>query len=251
MNNQQPNRAQFIMKLSSVQANAKAGKNQNNDFGGYAYRNCEDILESLKPHLDGLAVVINDEIIESGGRVYIKATVTVTDGVNEISNCAYAREADAKKGMDVSQITGAASSYARKYALSGMFMIDNNKDADSMDNREQLQQNNRRPINQRQQPVQQPVQQQQQQQQQPTQRQQYYQTVAQDVREQRQQRTATSKVEKVIGPGQFKLLKEAISMSGMTLEQFNRVCHLSQLGELPACKFKGAMNWLKEKAQAA
>ena len=145
--------------------------------------------------------------------------------------------------------TNKAMSAAYKYAAFQAFCIPTEGDNDSEYTTHQVQ-NNRRPINQRQQPVQQPVQQQQQQQQ-PTQRQQYYQTVAQDVREQRQQRTDTSKVEKVIGPGQFKLLKEAISMSGMTLEQFNRVCHLSQLGELPACKFKGAMNWLKEKAQAA
>ena len=144
----EPTRAQFIAKLANVQANAKAAKGQQNQFGNYSYRNCEDIMEGLKPHLDGLAVVINDEIMETGGRVYIKSTVTVTDGIHEMSNSAYAREADNKKGMDVAQVTGATSSYARKYALCGMFLIDNNRDPDSMDNRQGQQNqrnNNQRP----------------------------------------------------------------------------------------------------------
>ena len=133
----QPSRAQFIAKIAHVQQSVVATKNQRNDYGGYSFRNCEDIMQAVKPHLDGLVVFINDEIVEVGGRVYIKATVTITDGVNEISNNALAREAEKRKGMDDSQLTGACSSYARKYALSGMFMIDNNRDADTMDNRNQ------------------------------------------------------------------------------------------------------------------
>ena len=125
-------------KLLSVQSILKAPKGQYNEFSNFNYRSCEDILNALKPILKkfNAVVVITDEIVLIGERYYIKATAhfidTVTGG--EIHATAYAREQQAKKGMDESQITGAASSYARKYALNGLFAIDNTKDADSMNN---------------------------------------------------------------------------------------------------------------------
>ena len=127
----------LVEKVSAIQAELKAPKNQFNKFGGYKYRSCEDILEAVKPLLDGLMLTVSDEIIMLGDRFYIKATATITDGSNSVSNSALAREALTKKGMDESQITGTASSYARKYALNGLFLIDDTKDADTMDNSEQ------------------------------------------------------------------------------------------------------------------
>lgn len=122
-----------MKKLVAVQAALKAPKGQFNKFGGYKYRSCEDILEAVKPLLleQGLQLTITDEPVEVGGRVYIKATATVTDGSETATVSGYAREAETKKGMDESQITGTASSYARKYALNGLFLIDDTKDADA------------------------------------------------------------------------------------------------------------------------
>lgn len=120
--------------LSVIQAELNAPKNQFNKFGGYNYRNCEDILEALKPFLKAYkaAVTISDEIVLIGERYYIKATATLSvDGESE-SASAYAREPSSRKGMDEAQVTGATSSYARKYALNGLFAIDDNKDPDSM-----------------------------------------------------------------------------------------------------------------------
>ncbi|WP_251454753.1 ERF family protein [Veillonella intestinalis] len=128
----------MIEKLIAVQAELKAPKNQFNSFGKYKYRSCEDILEVVKPLLQkqGLLLTISDEIINLDGRYYVKTTATVTDGDKTITNTAYAREEASKKGMDASQLTGATSSYARKYALNGLFLIDDVEDADTMDNRE-------------------------------------------------------------------------------------------------------------------
>lgn len=122
-----------MIKLVAVQAALKAPKGQFNSFGGYKYRSCEDILEAVKPLLleQGLQLTITDEPVEVGGRIYIKATATVTDGSETATVSGYAREAETKKGMDESQITGTASSYARKYALNGLFLIDDTKDADA------------------------------------------------------------------------------------------------------------------------
>jgi len=124
--------------LSRIQVQLNAPKNQRNNFGKYNYRSCEDILEALKPILAGekCAVNISDKIVEIGGRVYVEATAAIHHGEFSVSTKAYAREPESKKGMDPMQITGATSSYARKYALNGLFAIDDNKDADSMDNRE-------------------------------------------------------------------------------------------------------------------
>lgn len=123
-------------KLIEIQAELKAPKSQYNKFGGYNYRNCEDILEAVKPLCAKHEIVplLSDEIVMIGDRFYIKATAKVTDGKDEIATTAFARESKDKKGMDESQITGSASSYARKYALNGLFCIDDTKDADFMDN---------------------------------------------------------------------------------------------------------------------
>lgn len=127
------------MILQQIQSELKAPKGQFNSFGGYKYRSCEDILEALKPVLAKYqaAVILSDEIIQLGERWYVKATATLKTKDGDLSVSAFAREPLAKKGMDESQITGAASSYARKYALNGLFGIDDTKDADTMDNREQ------------------------------------------------------------------------------------------------------------------
>ena len=123
-----------MKELIEIQHALKSPKSQINKFGGYAYRNCEDILTALKPLLKehGCHITITDEMVAVLDRVYVKATVTLTNAKQEqVFVSAYARESLTKKGMDDSQITGAASSYARKYALNGMFAIDDTKDADS------------------------------------------------------------------------------------------------------------------------
>lgn len=121
-------------RLSDIQTNLKAPKGQMNTFGNYKYRSCEDILEAVKPLLNGLVLTIGDEIILVGDRYYVKATAVISDGKESIINVAYARESFEKKGMDSSQVTGATSSYARKYALNGLLLIDDTKDMDTMDN---------------------------------------------------------------------------------------------------------------------
>lgn len=126
------------MILQEIQAALKAPKNQYNKFGGYKYRSCEDILEAVKPLLTqkGCALTLTDEVLPVGGRVYVKATATLKTPEGDVSVCAYAREAEERKGMDPAQVTGAASSYARKYALNGLFAIDDadSKDPDTQDN---------------------------------------------------------------------------------------------------------------------
>lgn len=130
----------FLTRISSAQGELKAPKNQYNSFGKYSYRSCEDILEAAKPVCAkyGLLLTVSDEIVHEGDRYYIKATACLYDaqgGSGEVvSATAFAREALDKKGMDDSQITGTASSYARKYALNGLFCIDDTKDADTQDN---------------------------------------------------------------------------------------------------------------------
>ena len=120
-------------KLIKIQSELKAPKNQFNKFGGYNYRSQEDILEALKPLLKKheCLLTVTDEMEAVEGRVYVKATATITDGEKGVQVTAYAREASTKKGMDEAQITGSASSYARKYALNGLFLIDDTKDADA------------------------------------------------------------------------------------------------------------------------
>ena len=122
-------------KLEHIQQALKAPKGQYNSFGKYSYRSCEDILESVKPLLKAsdCVLTISDELVNVGERFYIKAVAKLTDVQDGsfVINTAYAREAETKTGMDLSQITGTASSYARKYALNGLFCIDDTKDADT------------------------------------------------------------------------------------------------------------------------
>lgn len=124
-----------MTRIASVQKALKAPKGQYNSFGKYHYRSCEDILEAAKPLCcdNGIVLTVSDELVLIGERYYIKATATLhdTDSPIVVSNTAYARESADKKGMDECQITGTASSYARKYALNGLFCIDDTKDADT------------------------------------------------------------------------------------------------------------------------
>lgn len=125
----------LLTKLMQVQQDLKAPKNQFNSFGKYKYRSCEDILQAARPlcNANGLVITMSDAVEAVGARFYIKATVTVTDvdTGESFSTHAMAREEDSKKGMDAAQVTGAASSYARKYSLCAMFAIDDTKDADT------------------------------------------------------------------------------------------------------------------------
>lgn len=134
-----PEEERLNTKLLEIQNKLKAPKNQRNNFGGYNYRSCEDILEAVKPLLKDKKLVLrlSDELINVGDRYYIKATAVITNGYETIENTAYAREEETKKGMDGSQITGAASSYARKYALNGLFLIDDVNDSDKEENEEE------------------------------------------------------------------------------------------------------------------
>ena len=120
-------------KLLKIQMELKAPKDQYNNFGKFHYRSCEDILEAVKPLLEKnkCTLTIDDELVNIGDRYYVRASAKLTDGDSVIVNHAYAREAESKSGMDASQITGTASSYARKYALNGLFLIDDTKDADT------------------------------------------------------------------------------------------------------------------------
>ena len=122
-------------KLMNIQQELKAPKGQYNDFGKYKYRSCEDILESVKPLLEKykVTIILSDKLEQIGERYYIRAKAILidTESNNSIENTAYAREEETKKGMDVSQITGTSSSYARKYALNGLLLIDDTKDADT------------------------------------------------------------------------------------------------------------------------
>jgi hypothetical protein len=125
----------IAQKLMGIQANLKAPKGQTNKFGGYKYRSAEDIVEAVKPLLEkfGATLMLSDEVVEVGSRVYVKATAKLGDTETEdfIETTAFAREAEVKKGMDDAQITGSASSYARKYALNGLLCIDDTKDPDA------------------------------------------------------------------------------------------------------------------------
>jgi len=128
----------LIQKLQSIQKKLKAPKGQTNKFGGYKYRSLEDIMEAVKPLLAEVDafITIGDEIVMLGDRFYVKATTAITDSTGHISTTGFAREALTKKGMDESQITGAASSYARKYAMNGLLAIDDTKDADATNRHE-------------------------------------------------------------------------------------------------------------------
>jgi len=137
-------KTQELNELVYIQSTLKAPKNQRNTFGGYNYRSCEDIMEAVKPLLKetNCTLVVSDDIVQVGDRFYVKATAILkTPSGEEYKNSAFAREPLSKKGSDESQLTGAASSYARKYALNGLFCIDDTKDADALNvNKEYTQQ---------------------------------------------------------------------------------------------------------------
>ena len=133
-----------MQELLQIQSRLKVPKANVNTFGKYNYRKCEDILEAVKPicHSLNCFIMVSDEIVEIGGRIYIKATATIYNGEGKsISTTAYAREADKKAGMDDAQVTGAASSYARKYALNGLLAIDDTKDPDTNEYRKESEAN--------------------------------------------------------------------------------------------------------------
>lgn len=121
------------MSLVKIQAELKAPKGQVNKFGNYRYRSAEDIIEAVKPicHKYGYSLIIHDEIVMVGDRIYVKATAEINNAEHSWCSFGWAREEEVKKGMDAAQITGSASSYARKYALNGLFAIDDTKDADA------------------------------------------------------------------------------------------------------------------------
>lgn len=122
----------IINTLNKIQQELKVPKGQKNNFGGYKYRSCEDIMEAVKKVLpEGYIVTTSDEMIMLGDRFYIKAVAMLSGDGKEFRTFGFARESETKKGMDDSQITGTASSYARKYALNGLFAIDDTKDADT------------------------------------------------------------------------------------------------------------------------
>lgn len=122
-------------RLSEIQRQLKVPKSEYNSFGKFSFRKCEQILENVKPLLcDGESITMTDELVNIGSRYYVKATASLSCSGATISVVSYAREAENKTGMDLAQLTGACSSYARKYALSGLFSIDETEDIDSMDN---------------------------------------------------------------------------------------------------------------------
>lgn len=141
----------IFSKLLSIQNELKAPKNQYNKFGKYNYRSCEDILEAIKPLClkYGVVLLIDDYVEQVGERFYIKAKASIIDieTEQEVYACAYARESENKKGMDSAQVTGATSSYARKYALNGLFCIDDTKDVDTHEYQEKKQANNKQSQN--------------------------------------------------------------------------------------------------------
>lgn len=134
----------FHQKMLKLIKELKAPKNQFNSFGNYNYRSAEDILEGVKKIALDLELLpkLSDEVVVIGDRYYVKATATITDGVDVMQATGLARETDSKKGMDGSQITGTASSYARKYAMNGLYQIDDNKDADTPEFNQQTNDNN-------------------------------------------------------------------------------------------------------------
>ena len=135
--------------LAKFQEQIKAPKGQYNNFGKYHYRSCEDIMEAAKPIVNaaGYSLTCEDSVEEVGGRIYVKATAMLQNGEQSFSCSAYAREPESRKGMDDSQITGSASSYARKYALAGLFALDDTKDADATNNHAEVVKKAQKPSN--------------------------------------------------------------------------------------------------------
>ena len=132
------------LALAKIQKDLNAPKNQYNKFGKYYYRSCEDILEGLKKVLGECVVTVSYDMVLVGSRIYVKATATISLGTESESVTAFAREEENKKGMDSAQLTGSTSSYAGKYALNGLFLIDDNKDPDSNESNEQSKSSNQK-----------------------------------------------------------------------------------------------------------
>ena len=254
----EPSRVEFIRNLSAIQNNLKVGKDHKNDYGGYPYRNASDILETVKPVLSefGYDLVINSEIVEISGRFYVKTTVSVTDGINEKSVSAMARETENRKGMDDSQVTGSATTYSKKYALENLFCIDNNQDADSWDNshnpgykprqqpnrqhyqnnrNQQVHQQNNQPYQNNPQPQQQP---------QNT----GYQFQQPTGHQPQQANTQVRAVAPVITPAQVQKLRNGMRMADVTEERFCKAAQIDHIGQLTKDRVKQSVEWLKAKA---
>lgn len=125
--------SEFYKQVAAIQQKVKAPKSRVNSFGKYSYRAFEDVAEAVKPHLGELVLAVSDEIVQVGERYYVKSTASITNGENSVSATGYAREAADKKGMDDSQLTGSTSSYARKFALSALLLLDDNEDVDAQE----------------------------------------------------------------------------------------------------------------------
>lgn len=136
---------ELLKELRRIQRELRAPKSQRNDFGKFNYRSCEDILEAVKPLLGRCVLLLTDEIVEVGDRVYVNANAQLRLGGDSISANGFAREAEEKKGMDSAQVTGSTSSYARKYALNGLFCIDDSRDSDAKQPPKRTQQEEIRP----------------------------------------------------------------------------------------------------------
>lgn len=257
-------RRRFIVKIARIQRELNAPKNQYNKFGKYNYRSCEDIMQGLKPFLDDLIIFMNDEVVQIGDRYYLKATVTITDGEHEVTNSALAREALTKKGMDDAQITGSCSSYARKYALAGMFLIDDNRDADAHDNRNNNQgyQSGYR--------QQQPQSHQSEYAQPPQQGQQDIQPAAsssaatghnvptpvpapaepvQTVSNASSQQAVNQcgTAGKVLTPAQVRILKSTLHNTGVQESELLGMCGIERIGQMQDDWFEGALKWLNKR----
>jgi hypothetical protein len=137
MSKEEPIKKSLVLKLADIQQRISVPKNQFNKFANFHYRSCEDILEAVKPLLGDMILTLEDDIEQKGDRYYVKATAILNDGSDVLGVSAYARESLDRKGMDDSQITGSTSSYARKYALAGLFLLDDNKDADTKEVKEE------------------------------------------------------------------------------------------------------------------
>ena len=198
-------------KLLYVQTHLKAPKNRKNTFGGYSYRSCEDILEAVKPLLAEVKATIrlNDAIANIGDRYYVEAEAKLidieTDNNNFIWATAFAREQDEKKGMDAAQLTGTASSYARKYALNALLLIDDVKDPDSDE----------------------------------------FKTEAEKKEKKAKPKTDATVLDKYVTDAQLKTLERLLERAEVTAEKFNKIYGLALLSELPSDKYDDAVQKLE------
>lgn len=203
-------------KLSAVQQELKAPKNRRNTFGKYNYRSCEDILEAVKPILakHKATILITDDISEVGGKVYIQATVRFVDlqvSGDVITVNAFARESVDKKGMDDAQITGTSSSYARKYALNGLFLIDDVKDPDSNEYRDETQESSK-PSN--------------------------------------KKNTDVSALDEYVRAEQLQTLTSLLAKAQISEEKFREVYNIATMPEFPAAKYDEAVRKLEAAIKA-